>query len=349
MTRRTAEAGRPGSKPAVDPTGILQLTTAYWASVTLLAANRLGVFSLLGRGARGAAEAAADLEVSPRSLEILLDACVGQGLLVKADGLYANSPAAQSYLVRGGPAYLGDGLEYALDLVPVWGRLAESVRDGRPALPPQEILGGDPEKTRHFVLAMHNRARGVAQSLAAVLDLSGRRRLLDVGGGPGTYSVLLVGKTPGLRARVLDLPPVVEIAGDLIADSDCADRIETVAGDYHEDELPGGNDVVLMSGMMHRETPESCRSLLARAWTALEPGGLVVVSDVFFADEEKTAPPFAGLFALNMMLTSDHGAAHSVPEMSRWLADAGFSGIEARPLPPPMPHSMILGRRPETA
>ena len=107
-----------------------------------------------------------------------------------------------------------------------------------------------------------------------------------------------------------------------------------------------GYDVVLMSGMMHRETPESCRRLLAKAFGALEAGGLVVVSDVFFDDEEKTSPPFSTLFALNMMLTSDHGSAHAQSEMADWTAEAGFTGVELAPFPPPMPHSMIQGVKP---
>ena len=333
-----------GSPP--DPAAVLQLTTAYWASLVLLSANRLGVFAALAEEPRSATATAAACGADPRSMEMLLNACVGQGLLAKRDGVFSNTPAVESLLVPGRPAYLGDGLEYALDLVPVWGQLARAVREGGPALPPEAILGDDPEKTRHFVLAMHNRAKGVARSLAAALDLSGRRRLLDVGGGPGTYSVLLVGQTPGLEATVLDLPAVVEIAAELIAEAGCADRVDTLAGDYKQTELPPGNDVVLMSGMMHRETADQCRRLLRRAFEALSPSGLVVVSDVFFASEDKTTPPFAGLFALNMMLTSADGSAHSLPEMQRWMTAAGFTGLEVRPLPPPLPHSMVLGVRP---
>jgi hypothetical protein len=71
-----------------------------------------------------------------------------------------------------------------------------------------------------------------------------------------------------------------------------------------------------------------------------------VVSDVFFDNDEKTSPPFAISFALNMMLTSPDGSAHASTEMARWMRDAGFTGVEVKPLPPPNPHSLVVGRKP---
>lgn len=332
--------------PMPDPSAIVSLATSYWASMVLLAANRLGVFTALGAEPRSAAQVADKCAGDARSMAMLLNACVGLGLLRKTGEVFANSPAAEAFLVEGKPAYLGQALRYSEDLYPVWGRLAEAVRANAPQLPPQAILGDDPDKTRHFVLGMANRARGVAASLAAVLDLSGRRRLLDVGGGPGTYSGMLVTKTPGLRATVLDVPGVAAIARELIAASGLADRVDVLAGDYATSPFPDGHDVVLMSGILHRETPESCRALLRKAFDALASGGLVAVSDVFFDDEAHVSPPFATLFALNMLLTSEHGSAHARTEMAAWMTEAGFADVIARPLPPPMPHTVLLAARP---
>lgn len=342
-TGPTPSAPRPGTP---DPSAIVGLATSYWASMVLLTANRLKVFTVLGVGSRSAAQVAAQCAAHPRSMAMLLNACVAHGLLRKDGESYANTPATETFLVEGAPTYLGDALRYSDDLYPVWGRLAEAVRANAPALPPQTILGDDADKTRHFVLGMANRARGVAASLAATLDLSGRTRLLDVGGGPGTYSTMLVVKTPGLRATVLDLPEVVAIARELIGAAGMADRIDLVAGDYRTAPFPGGSDVVLMSGILHRETPESCGALLRKAARALVPGGLLAVSDVFFEDERRVSPPFAALFALTMLLTSEHGAAHARTEMAAWMAKAGFTGVAVKPLPPPMPHVVLLGTRP---
>ena len=95
-------------------------------------------------------------------------------------------------------------------------------------------------------------------------------------------------------------------------------------GDYLTTPFGSGYDAVLLSGMMHREREDGCRLLLRKSFEAMEPGGLVVVSDVFFDDDDKNSPPFAMSFALNMMLTSDHGSAHAKTEMARWMTEAGF-------------------------
>jgi len=196
---------------------------------------------------------------------------VAQQLLARDGQRYRNTPLADAYLVRGRRAYIGDGLKYAEDLYPAWGRLLELVRTNRPVVEAEEMLGGDQERTRHFVLGMHNRALGIAAALPSGVDLTGRRRLLDVGGGPGTYSILLAKATPGLQATVMDLPGVLEISREIIASYGMGDRVSTQPGDYIAAEFPAGHDVVLLSGMMHRETPETCRRLLRKAFGALDP------------------------------------------------------------------------------
>jgi cyclopropane fatty-acyl-phospholipid synthase-like methyltransferase len=220
------------------------------------------------------------------------------------------------------------------------------VQMGHPTMPAETVLGADKAKTRAFVLAMHERARAMSVILPHVADFSGRRRLLDVGGGPGTYSMAVVRKTPGLTATVLDLPGVLEVTRELVDEQGLADRVDLLAADYRSAPFGSGYDAALLSGMMHRETPDTCRLLLQKAFAALEPGGLVVVSDVFFEDDDKNSPPFATYFALNMMLMAEHGSAHAKTEMGAWMTAAGFTGVEVRDLPPPNPHTLVVGVKP---
>ncbi len=330
-----------------DPAIITQLATGYWASMVLIAANRMGVFAELADAPRGAAEIARRCGGQIRGIELLLNACVAERLLVKENGTFRNSATAELFLVPGKPSYLGDALKYTEDLYAVWGGLEKSIRSSRPPAPPEAILGDDPEKTRNFVMGMHNRALGIARAMVASLDLTGKRRLFDVGGGPGTYSILLTQKTPGLTATILDLPAVVEIAKEIIASYGCEDRVNVMPGDYSKTEFPPGNDVVLMSGMMHRETEETCQILLRKAFHALDPGGIVIVSDVMFENDAKTSPPLSALFALNMMLTSEAGSTHAETAFVRWMDEAAFDDLKIDRLPPPMSHiASISGRKP---
>jgi len=325
-----------------NPAPLMRLALAYRSSMVLFAASELDIFTAAANGCT-VAELAATSTLRPEPLRLLLEACVAEGMLTRDGDTYRNVPVTDAFLVRGRPTYGGNGLKYAEDLYPAWGGLAELVRSGHPTLEPETILGVDKEKTRAFVLAMHERARGIGSVLPQMADFTGRTHLLDVGGGPGTYSVELVRRTPGLRSTVLDLPGVLEVTSELIRDAGFSDRIELKPGNYLTTPFGSGFDAVLLSGMMHRETADTCQQLLSRSFDAMDGRGMVVVSDVFFDDDTKSTPPFALYFALNMMLTSPDGSAHAKTEMARWLEQAGFRNVEVRDLPPPNPHSLVIG------
>src|SRR5688572_11219330 len=259
----------------------MRLALAHRSSMVLFAATELDVFTGIANGHQTVEALARERSVQPEPMRLLLEACVAEGMLVAEDGGYRNTPVTDAFLVRGRHTYGGNGLKYAEDLYPAWGRLADLVRTGRPVIEPESILGDDKQKTRAFVLAMHERARGLSAVLPHGADFTGRTRLLDVGGGPGTYSIALVQQTPGLRSTILDLPGVLEITREIVQQHGCDDRITLQPGDYLSSNFGTGFDSVLLSGMMHRENAETCRLLLRKSFDAMASGGLVVVSDVF--------------------------------------------------------------------
>ena len=328
-----------------DPSSIIRLSTSYWESQTLLTANRLRLFDVMAEGARTAEEVATALALDPRSTVLFLRACVGLGFLEEASGRFMNTPVASTFLVSRSPAFMGNVIRYSDQLYGAWGQLEGSLRAGKPALPAETYLGDDPARTRGFVMAMHERALGIARVLVNVLDLQGRRSMLDVGGGPGTYSVLLTERFPGLRSEVLELPGVAAVARELVASAGASERVVMRDGDYHSSDFGSGKDVVLMSGMFHRESEATCRGLIERASACLEPGGLLVVSDVF-TDEGGALPTFAAMFGLNMMLTAPDGGVHADADVMRWMGDCGFRDMRMVPLPPPMPHRVVMGLKP---
>lgn len=330
---------------APDPSLLVRLSTAYWDSQVFLTANRLRLFDQLAAGPRPLAQIAADLGLEPRAARLFLNACAALGLLQAEGEAYANSPVSQTFLVQGSPAFMGNAVRYSDQLYDTWGRLEQGLRRGEPVLPAESYLGVDPERTRAFVHGMHDRASGIGRSLVGLVDLTGRRRMLDVGGGPGTYSALFARQYPTLRSVVLELEAVARIGREILAGSDAQDRVEFVTGDYHTSDFPAQRDVVLMSGMFHRESAQDCRRLIRKAAECLVPGGLLVVSDVF-TDRGGASPPFAALFGLNMMLTAPNGGVHADADVADWLGAAGFIRVEIRPFPPPMPHRIVIGARP---
>jgi hypothetical protein len=342
-TAATAAPERAATMP--DPSSIVRLSTAYWESQALLTANRLRIFDMLSEGGKSAQDIARTLSLDPRGTNLLLRACVALGFLRETAGAFENTAVAATFLVSRSPAFMGNVIRYSDQLYDTWGKLEQSLRSGQPALAAETYLGNDPSRTRQFVLAMHERALGIARTLVGMIDLSGRRALLDVGGGPGTYSVLLTQRFPGLTAEVLELPGVAAVARELIAQAGASDRVTVRDGDYHVASFGSGKDVVLMSGMFHRESSAACRSLIARAAECLVPGGLLIVSDVFTAGNH-TEPTFATMFGLNMMLTASDGGVHADADVQGWMSECGLRDTRVTTLPPPMPHRVVIGAKP---
>ena len=322
---------------------IVDLASAFYGSAVLFAALDMGVFKEIEE-AGGSAELwplSQEMGVSARGLGLLLDACVAVGVLGKSEGTYYNTPAGRAALVPGGPADLSKAIRYNEDVYPLWGRLAQLARTGRPVEPPKLHLGDDPERTRRFALSMRGRALAIGRGVVPMLDLSGCSRLLDLAGGPGTYAELIAKANPGLSVVTVDVPAVSAVAAECVAEAGLADRIECRAGDYHSDEYePEAYDAVTIFGALHQESPDQIRDILARANRALRPGGRIFILDMM-TDRTHTEPAFSALFAVNMALTTENGWVFSDEELKSWLCETGFDPADAHPVPPPMPHWIL--------
>ena len=324
---------------------IVSLASAFYGSAVLFAALELDAFTAIQRAEEPTAEAlAAALGCDCRGLTLLLDAAVAVGLLAKAGGRYALTPAAAATLVQGAPHDLTRAIAYNRDVYPAWGRLAELVRTGRPVEPPKLHLGDDAERTRRFALSMHGRALGIGRSVVPQLGLPKGAKVLDLAGGPGTYALLMAQADPELTCDTYDLPAIAAVAREITAP--CAGRVACHAGDYHTDVWPeAAYDAVTLFGCLHQESPEMIADILRRATAALKPGGRVYVLDMMTGPDH-TTPPFSALFAVNMALTTDHGWVFSSEELKGWMEGAGLTDFQCAPVPPPMPHFLAKAVKP---
>ena len=323
-----------------------RLAIGGWSAQALFAANELGVFELLKDGrSLTAAEAAGELGTDEDSTARLLGALVATDLLEQSDGRFSNGRAAEEFLVPGRPESLATWVALLGGWNQTFGKLAESVRSGDPAEAPEEKLGESPEYTRRFIIGMHDYAIGPGKELARHLDLGGRRRLIDPGGGPGTYSILLAEANPELECVVFDLPEVVAIADEVIADHGLQKRVSTVAGSYHTDDFPGGFDAALVSNTLHQEDWDSCVTILRKAHAALEPGGLAVVHAMFL-NERGDGPLWPALHNLLMLLVYRGGRAYSVEQTFGMLEEAGFENPEHHRMSPFNAGSFVTAARP---
>ncbi len=314
-------------KTREDLTG---LTRAYWASRAVLTAVELGVFEALGKRRLGAAVLARRVGADPRALTLLLDALAGLGVLVKHRASWSVAPALRPFLAEGPESALGM-LRHHARLWRAWSGLTDSVRTGRRVV--VEHGSGfrrGPEAARAFTLAMRDGARRLAPGVAEEVPLRGCRRLLDLGGGPGTYAAAFARRYPGLRVTVVDLPDVVAVGKELTAaERDVRGRISWCAADLDTDPLPPGADAAFLSHVIHSQTEAQVRALFGKVAAALVPGGVLVVRD-FFLEPDRVRPPSASLFALNMLVNTEGGRTYTAAEVVAWLKEAGFRSAVRR-------------------
>jgi SAM-dependent methyltransferase len=288
------------------------LTWAYRASRTLQVACLLKIFTHLADEPADARELAGRCKAPAEKLEKLMIACCGIDLLHKEKGIYRNTELSDIYLVEGRPLYQGHIILHALNVWDVWTELPSQLLND-----PAAALGSQQE---NFILGMHNLTMGGRGELfLKAADLSGRRQLLDLGGGPGTYSVLACQNYPELRSTLLDLPETIAIAKPLIEKARLLDRITLREGSWDDDDYGGGFDAVLMSNILHG--PESgAAAKLKKAYKAMAPGGLLIIQE-FLLDDTKTGPAVPALF--NVMV-----GAYSRPELLAVLQEAGFAEMQ---------------------
>lgn len=321
-----------------DARQIQDLAKAFQQSRVLLTAVELNVFTVLGLEGLESEEAAERVGADPRALDRLLNVLTGLGLVRKDGGLFRNTEAAQRYLNATSPEFLS-GLSYTNNVFASWATLTEAVRRGARVRDRGER---DPAATHAFIEAMHRRARGGAEALAKALDLSGARRMLDVGGGSGVYSMAFCRANPELEAVILDLPQVTPLTRSYVAGEGLSGRVTAQDGDYHEAGFGQGFDFILFSAVAHINSVEENRALIRRAAKALNPGGRVAVQD-FLMDEDRVSPLHGAFFALNMLVNTERGDTYTESEVRGWLESAGLTDIER--LDPGGEAALVIGRK----
>jgi ubiquinone/menaquinone biosynthesis C-methylase UbiE len=256
-----------------------------------------------------------------------MNALCAIGLLVKAEGRFSNTPPAGRFLVQGAPDFLA-ALPHTAHLWDTWSTLTQAVRQGRSVMS-RPVKAHGAEWLRAFIAAMHWRATRHAPQVVAALDLTGVSRVLDVGGGSGAYAMAFARARGDIEVVVFDLPGVVPLAEEYIRGEGLAPRVRAVAGDFEADPLGDGFDLAFLSAILHGNSPAQNRALLRKAAEALNPRGQLVVQDFIMA-EDRTAPPFGALFALNMLVGTQAGDTYTESEVRGWMEEAGIGDVVRR-------------------
>ena len=322
------------------PGSLLNVSGGYWQTCALHAGVILDVFTVLGEESHGSKDIALKLNADERALTMLLNALTAMELLKKKDDTYENTPASLRFLSKSSPRYLGHMILHHQQLMASWSKLDEGVRTGKPIR--TRSTKKDDSWRENFLMGMFNMAMQVAPKMVREIDISGRKHLLDLGGGPGTYAIHFCKQNPQLNATVYDLPTTRPFAEKTIKTFGMADRIKFMDADFLEEDIEGTYDVAWLSHILHGEGPENCANILKKAVAALEPGGMILIHD-FILNDAMDGPLFPALFSLNMLLGTDSGQSYSQKQISDMLTSLGVKRIKRIKITSPNDSGVISG------
>jgi predicted O-methyltransferase YrrM len=259
-------------------------------------------------------------------------------LLKKVEGRFECTPATTRFFSAGSKDNAQPGLLHTANIWHRWSNLTEVVKSGT-------ITRGarSAGTTKDFIAAMHRNANERARLVLKSVGTEGVRRILDLGGGSGAYSIAFAKASPAVEAVILDVAEVVGLTKDYIDRAGVENQVKIRPGVMLSSPLDGGYDLVMLNAICHMFSPAQNRALLKRAFGALAPGGRLVIQD-FILNPDKTSPRHAALFAINMLVGTTEGSSYSEPEYAAWLAQAGFTEVNRMKLPGPS--DLMIGRKP---
>jgi len=309
------------------PDELLEISRAYQRTSLIMAAAELDVFAVLAGEPKSAEQLASDLEADRRATAVLADALAALGLLQKIDGQYSPAPGIVEALTADGEASILSYVLHGASCARSWAHLADSVEMGSPVNTGPGIRGAEAEHAA-YIEAMEVVNRQSAPEVIASLGPPTFEHLLDVGGGPATWSIAFARAVPGGRVTLFDQPQVLPISKKHVEAAALTDRFTFVPGDFYTDEaLPSGVDLAWVSAIVHQNSRQQNRELFRKVHVALAAGGHIMVRDVVL-DDTRTSPPFGAMFAVHMLVRTDGGGTFTFAELREDLEAVGFSDVE---------------------
>ena len=334
---------------AVTYDRIMQTATGFWSAKVLLSAVEIGVFAELAAGSLDAERLRLRLGLHERSARDFFDALVAQGLLHRdGDGRYGNSEEAAKFLDPASQGYIGGFIEMMnARLYGFWGSLTEGLRSGEPQNEMKSggdlfaMLATDPARFENFLRAMTGLSRPVAKSLARAFPWEKVRSVIDIGSAQGCVPVQLALAHPHLTLSGLDLPAAEPIFRRFVAQHGLSERVNFIPGDILSDQLPSA-DVLIMGHMLHGWDLPIKMKLLEKAYSAMPPGGSLIIYEMLIDDERRTQLPGL-LMSLNMLIETRGGFDFTGKDCIGWMREVGFSS--ARTVRLTGPNTAVIGTK----
>lgn len=348
------------SSKNISPSSIMQMTTGFWVSKTLMSAVELGVFTKIAEFQNDSKNSGESMTLREfqniigiaerRPAEAFTTALVSLGLLKvnkNNDGekTFSNTELSSTFLDKNKPLYIGDVISMFDDrLYKRWDGLSDVLKTNRPVGEEQgediesifdkaKLNQDKAERLQKFTHAMHGISIGPAMALAKNVDFSNHKKMMDIGGGSGVYAIQVVANNPNnMSAVVLDSNPVCQVADQYIQQYNLKNKVQTKAFDFFKDQLPNDCDVAFLSHVIHIFDRDKNIILLKKIYDSLPSrNGTIIISE-WLLNDEKTGPLPSALMGLTMLIENSGGRGYSYSEISHMLTEVGFKNIEKRPL-----------------
>ncbi|MEE8245285.1 MAG: methyltransferase [Pseudomonadales bacterium] len=312
----------------VDTVRLQRISKAFWESAALMSAVELGVFTEIHRGNDSMMSIALALDIEPLNAERLLTALTAMELLEREGDRFTNAPDVQRFLVEGERSYAGPWMLFGKPRWESWGKLTEHLkvktRDQRRLGMYDETF--NVERARDYHEATYSIGMGAARRFHRQVDLTGRRKIMDLGGGSGCYCIVGAQQHPQVSAVVLDLPPVVEVTREYIEANGVSERVTVQACDFTVDPLPDDADVAIMASNLPQYGRDIVASVVQKVYDALLPGGeYYLIGEMI--DSDGRGPLAPALWGLSEAVSGSTGLAHSVADSVDYLERAGFVDV----------------------
>ena len=311
-----------------DTVRLQRISKAFWESAALMSAVELDVFSAIDQGDNTVDAVARALDLEPLNVERLLTALTAMTLLSREGDEFFNAADVSRFLVKGKATYAGPWMLFGKPRWEGWGQLTERLRlkadDFRRLGMYDETF--TVERAREYHRATYSIGMGAARRFHKQVDLTGRHKIMDLGGGSGCYCIVGAEKYPELRGEVLDLAPVVEVTREYLRENGVDDRVTATVCDFTVDALPGDADVAIMASNLPQYSRDIIATVIARVFDALEPGGeFHLLGEMVNADGSGPLAP--ALWGLSEAVNRSTGLAHSTADCAGYLQAAGFVNV----------------------
>jgi ubiquinone/menaquinone biosynthesis C-methylase UbiE len=325
----------------LSPRPLMRILGDFANSLILDAAIEYDFFTLIHKGLQTADEIAREAGTNPRATRIVLDSLPALALVEKRAGRYFLTPTSETFLVKGKRSYIGDFRHVALALWEGMAHLKESLKTGKPfgRMDTGEIW----EK---LVLGVIPIAEPVAKALCDILRVGTEKkklRVLDIAGGSSIFGMTILSRDASAEMTQLDWPNVNAVARKFNGERGLQGKIRFIDGELHSAAIEETYyDLVLASNFCRFESPSGNQKLFKKAYTALKPGGQLVVND-FLPNEERTGSTFALRFSVYTLTNTPEGECWTLSQYSEWLKAAGFASIESHSdLPKTLPGATLV-------